>query len=152
MIGDLLLYQRDGLYDKGIEWLTRSKWTHAAQDIGDGMLIESYPGIGVRQRIYMDNEPDMGRFRVKDSNPDIYKLHLSWLFDQIGKDYNWPGIFGFALNDVDLSNPLKWFCSSLVITYQEMCGYVLIKKDERLVAPGDLADSPLLIQLDVNEE
>lgn len=152
MIGDLIFFKKDGFYDKGIEWLTRSDYTHVATDIGGGMLIESYPGEGVRQRIWMQHEPDMYRFRVKDSNPVVYQSHLPWLKQQIGKGYDWPGIAGIAFNRVSFNDPTEWFCSELCMVFQEVCGYILIERDERMVAPGDLASSPELRQLGADEE
>ena len=152
MIGDLIFFKHDGLYDKGIEWLTRSPYTHVGTDIGGGMLIESYPGIGVRKRIWMLNEPDMYRFRVQYSDPEVYRAHLSWLEFQIGKPYDWFGIAGVAFDHPTFHFQNEWFCSELAVTYQEMCGYILVKRDERLVTPGDLASSPLIYQLEHDEE
>lgn len=147
MIGDLLLFKHKGLYDLGIEWLTRSEYTHVATDIGDGQLIESYPGIGVRQRAIPD-DPEMFRFRVKDSKPEVYQAHLPWLVAQIGKSYDIPGILGVALNEPRLHSASKWFCSTLADVFQNICGYVLTNQDPRLTAPGDLANSPLVYMVE----
>ena len=150
-LGDLLLFKHKGIYDAGIEWLTRSDYTHVATDIGGGFLIESYPGIGVRKRIYLENEPNMFRFRHLDADPKVYELNLDWLIAQEGKAYDWPGIAGVAFDEPDLHASQKWFCSCLADVFQRMCGFTWINKDSRLVAPGDLASSAMAQQLPVKE-
>lgn len=153
MIGDILLFKNTGLIDAAIRWETDSEYTHVATDIGDGLLFESYPGIGCRIRPYSNDEPGLFRFRVKDSNPSVYRLHLGWLLLQNGDKYDFRGIAGFALDLPWLHEAGEWYCSEIASVYQAMCGYQLCldkegkMKDPRLTSPGCLAIGPLIEEI-----
>lgn len=149
MTGDALIFKGHGFYDFFIRLFTRSDFTHIALDLGDNMLIESYPGVGVRIRRYSDHEMGLCRFRYTDQAtlqrvfPNIRK----WVMSQVGKKYDYWGIIGFAFNDPKLHDLYRWFCSTFFDVAYEIGGIILFHKKETLIDPGDIAANPLFDEI-----
>lgn len=111
MKAELWFYRGPGrLVDKIIRWWTDSPYSHCEIVIGN----LAYGASG------WDNE-----FRVTDAtkfNPDNWVKVLvesfrgtEWLNAQLGKKYDYLGIFGFLFFKVE--DPKRWYCSEVAAAF-----------------------------------
>jgi len=88
---------------------TVSKWSHIGISIGN-KYYEAKPFVGVHE---LDSIPKganhIATWLVKDD-----KKAQEWINKQLGKSYDWWGIFGFAVGPSEYGKLDKghWFCSS----------------------------------------
>lgn len=156
MIG---LYKGNSALSRAIQFKTWSPYSHAAWIEEDGSVIEAWQVGGVTK----------GRYDTRHNNGtiiDIFDVEMTddqtgtvreFLRSQIGKPYDWPGIFGFVTRraeSVDAAQR-KWFCSELVFAACLFAGVELLSRIPACkVYPGLLCYSPLLAmhdQLKVNK-
>ena len=105
-------------------WSGKVRW-NKSYHVGHtpGTRIDLYRFIGIRA----DQEEGIWKFLVK----------------QVGKEYDWHGIWGFVRRKLT-ENPLKWFCSELVFSAYAHEGLVLLKNILPCqVTPPTLVTSPL---------
>ena len=105
-------------------------------------------GPGVRCQTGFDkwHKPDtrIDIFRVEATHYQVEKV-LQFASEQIGKPYDWAGIYGF-IRRRDAQNPAKWFCSELVFAACAFGGIHLLSRiPAHKVAPADVFHSPLLV-------
>ena len=149
MIGDCLVFKHKGIYDLGISLFEDgSPYTHVALDCGDGTLIESYPGVGVRIRPIPD-DPEMDRFRMDGIlHPEI-ETPLRWAYainvakTQVGKPYDVPGIVDYVIGHRLLDHH-GWFCSELVDAIYAWAGIMIEHGDCAYVNPARFSRPPFV--------
>lgn len=142
MIGDALVFKHKGLYDLGIEIFEQSHYTHVAVDLGDGRLIESYPGIGVRYRQIPD-DPEMDRFRLPAEIKMNWTYALAVAATQVGKPYDVPGIIDVVVNCRLLPHE-GWFCSELADAIYAWGGHQIDHGDVSYCLPSRFSQAPLI--------
>lgn len=105
--------------DKLIKWWTRGPYSHTELQIGDYLFSASQYDGSVRY---------IPMHRITEKNWDIVDLG-SWDLDydriehfsktQIGKKYDWKGIFLSQIFPFNTHSKNRWFCS-------EICHYALM--------------------------
>ena len=68
---------------------------------------------------------------------------LEFAKTQVGKPYDWAGIFGLTFRR-NWEEDDKWFCSELVAWSFKQAGYPLLSENSFRITPRDLLISPLL--------
>jgi uncharacterized protein YycO len=130
-----------------IRWQSRSVYSHAAIQLRDGSIIESWQGDGVRQKLLTNwngidafdivNVPEIG-IELDEAGCEEF------LRNQIGKGYDYTSVLRFVSRRKG-GNPERWFCSELVFSALAYAGVDLFERCEPWrVAPGMLAYSPFL--------
>lgn len=151
--GDVLLFSRPTslasfrkdpkgtLFTALIHLTTRSRFNHAALDIGDGMMVEATAGGVAVNPIASDDEIRQVRHTPYTGN-DLEEV-LAWSTARVGWRYGyvnavicglrsmWPGL------QVKMGRTI--ICSELVAEALERAGHDF-DKDSALVSPGDLAE------------
>lgn len=168
--GDVLLFHRPTTWanfraDKMgtlmttlIHLTTRSRWNHAALDIGDYRMVEATSG-GVRvtpiasrdeiTRILALGEMDCGlnttfaqRTCIGSYVGNDLEDVLAWATGRVGRKYGYLNAFMCGLRNVIPGLQVKQgnevICSELVAEALERAGHDF-GKDSALVSPGDLA-------------
>ena len=132
----IILFKGRGLFSKLIQWRTNSKYSHAAILLPDGeTIIESWQGAGVRKKKITDWE-DTETFNV-DYDPFYTQFIIDFLEAQIGKDYDYLGAIGIALNK-NIHNKNKFFCFKLVFSAFQYIGVDLLDRTEAHECTGNL--------------
>jgi hypothetical protein len=143
-----------------IHLTTRSKWNHAALDIGDGMMVEATSG-GVRVNPVWSSDEILtiataparllgctwsyGRatcFVTYDGN-DLEEV-LAWSTGRVGWRYGtlnafWCGLRNLFPGVAHIKHGKTIICSELVSEALARAGHDF-QKDYALVSPGDLAE------------
>ena len=120
------------LFDKLIRWWTNSRYSHCEIVIG-GMSYSADAWTNIvrcipASRLNFDN---WERVVVTGDVESVQKL----VAVQLGKKYDWLGIFGFLLPWGNVEDPKRWYCS-------ELCAAALgISK--RPISPGELYEQLL---------
>jgi uncharacterized protein YycO len=109
----ILLFRGRGLVSSLIRFQTWSKYSHVATMLDDGSIIEAWPGVGVHRMLKLPH----GASGIDFFEPLITSHERNtitrFLIAQIGKPYDWRGVFQFVLREhVHTHN--RWFCSDLV--------------------------------------
>ena len=134
-----------------ISWLvrvqTRSPYSHTGLLRSCGCcVIEAYPGAGVRVRKL--TEADWGRidaFDVPSLSPAGWEVAEAFALSQLGKSYDWRGVFRFVDKLPALHND-KWFCSEFVHGSIAQGGVRLLERIEsEAVSPAMVPLSPLAV-------
>jgi len=143
----VLLFKGRGFMSAAIRWQSRSIYSHAAIQLRDGSIIESWQGDGVRQKLLTDwkgidafdivNAPNIGIELDEDGCEEFLRA-------QIGKDYDYSSVLRFVSRRKG-GNPNRWFCSELVFSALGYAGVDLFERcDPWRVSPGMLVYSPFL--------
>ncbi len=150
--GDVLLFHRPTtkvnfradprgtFFTTMIQWSTKSRYNHAALDIGGGMMVEAVSGgvkvnpsyssddITVAKPVYLGNDLE-----------DV----LAWATGRVGWKYGTLNAFWCGLRNVfpgvaHIKHGRTIICSELVAEALARAGHDF-EKDYALVSPGDLA-------------
>jgi hypothetical protein len=139
----ILLYRGHGLLSTLIRWQTDGRVAHSALR-NKGEVIEATPWRGVVKRPYALADAVWAEAYVIPSlSPAHWNLAWDFANAQLGKKYDWLGIFRFLTRNKD-QNPKRWFCSELVFAalaygYLELLARVPAYK----VSPEAIRRSPL---------
>jgi uncharacterized protein YycO len=173
--GDVLLFHRPTTWanfrrDKFgtvmttlIHLTTRSKWNHAALDIGDGMMVEATSGgvrvnparssdeIHVVAHIAVGTHTGLGAWHCQpgDRVDNFYNGNdleevLAWSTGRVGWKYGFLNAFWCGLRNLfpgmaHVKHGKTIICSELVSEALARAGHDF-QKDYALVSPGDLAE------------
>lgn len=159
--GDILLFDRPGLFGTLIKLKRGEQYSHVEIYAGDGQTVASRNGIGVNQypidlnglaAIYRPTNPaafsfqkGMEWFTSKDSNG---KFLIK------GQGYDWIGLLSFTFAKFQGRNSGKMFCSEFVMRFYRHAGLELFSPitDADAVSPGMLPYSlelkPLWLRAD----
>jgi uncharacterized protein YycO len=169
--GDVLLFSRktslaafrDDPFGTLMCWLihrtTRSRWNHAALDIGDGLMVEATnKGVAVNLISSGDEIRRVGRVELHLPTPwkciagDLVDLSywgndleevLAWGTGRVGTRYGFANAFWCGFRTVfpgaaHVKHGGSVICSELVAEALERAGHDW-GKDSALVSPGDIA-------------
>jgi hypothetical protein len=108
-----------GTWQDGIvaHW-TRGPYSHCELLFSDGMAFSSSPrdgGTRFKQIEFKPHHWDLYPLSVDGEKEAAIRL---WCEGQLGKKYDWLGIFGFVVKNSAIQDPKKWYCS-------EICANVL---------------------------
>ncbi len=147
------------LATKGYSWISKiiRKWqygypyTHIAyvlnHDIkNDPIVIEAWQPKVRQGRLSKVHSPvtPFGIWEVTTTENQKQEIE-DYLRAQVGKPYDFIGLFGFPFRRKDIQNPDKFFCSELVFTALKKAGIELLQAtDPSEVSPRLLLRSPLL--------
>jgi hypothetical protein len=114
-----------------------------------GILIEAREFQGVRRvswKEVMASGERVDLFRVKGLTAEAEKVVLEFLWEQMGKPYDYTMVARFiSRRQEERESSGKWFCSELVFAALAKAGVKLLERIEPwAVSPGVLALSPRL--------
>lgn len=150
----IAFYKGKSLLSRGIQLRTWSEYSHAAWLFGDESVIEAWTN-GVRHVSSLSRAHTPGTvvdvFRVPEIDDATIEasnrrqVASAFLLEQLGKPYDFQGIFGFLLRKEEQS-PEKWFCSELCFAACKQAGVELLSRVPAWkVDPGLLSLSPRLV-------
>lgn len=132
-----------GLAGQLVQLATWSWCSHVEVEWGQDLVLGAHPDHGVavttaaaprRLERYTLDLPLHAEARI-----------LEALESQIGRPYDWSGIWGWGLRR-DWQDPAAWFCSELVAWACAKAGHPLLRAERAWrVSPRDLLMSPLLV-------
>ena len=127
-----------------IRWQTRSQYSHAAIQLEDGSIIESWQGDGVRRK-YLSDWEGVDVFDIAGA-PDLNEEEIKeFLLDQLGKGYDYRSVLRFLTKKKGDASK-SWFCSELVFEAVKAGGLNLLERVEGWqVSPSVLSFSPCLV-------
>lgn len=120
-----------------IRRFTWSQYSHVDLVLPDGSLLGARTAAGVS---IAPAHPCHRAARFTVDAPDEV---LAIAKGQIGKPYDWSGIFGM-ISRSDWQQPDQWFCSELVAWAFQQAGMPLINAQTHRITPRDLLLSPYL--------
>ena len=122
---------------KAVQLWTRSKYFHTEIIIGD-RRITSHTEHGVIVTKNLNNEYSHAHADIKKTLVDTDKINYAIKFAerQVGKGYDWKGIFFSQVIPMDIDNKDKWFCNEISGQVLKMAGAVGIEKDPNEYNPG----------------
>ena len=148
-------YRGIGPLSMGIEFFTRSKWSHSAivikyDDDDDGAFI-LYEAWGFKGVVKIEGHT-LHEVLSKNHRPitmvDLYTIDLCYpridfLDKQVGKKYDWSLINKFVTRRPAMEND-KWICSELVGEFCNRSGNPLQHMPTWKMAPEHVGISPVL--------
>lgn len=125
-------------------WIVRqacwSKFSHVEFALADGYLgAQGIGGVQLRPFDYEKNPIET--FRYVNVTDKEYDAIMRYARAQIGKPYDWSGIFGIATHR-DWHRANSWFCSELVAACFDFANHPLIKDKVDRVTPEMLFELP----------
>lgn len=133
-----------GLVSTLIRWQTRGPISHIAIEIEPSHIIEAWQGDGVRRKQVTDWS-NVQAYKINGMTPEQGEALKVWLFTQLGKKYDYKGVFGFVTRANQKDNK-RWFCSELAFAGLQHVDINLFERTEPWeVSPSLLIRSPLLI-------
>lgn len=139
-------YYGKSLVSKLIQWKTWSDISHTSAFLPDQKTVIEAWGGGVINRPWREGHTPGTRvdlFFVECAEKQVGDFY-SFLSSQIGKKYDFSGIFGFAFSAKTQAKD-KWFCSELIFAAAQFAGIDLLRRIEpHKVSPGLLQVSPKL--------
>ena len=141
----ILLFKGRGFVSKLIKWQTNGVYSHAAIQRPDGRIVEAWHNPAkVRLRGNLTDWRDVEAYSVVGMSEDQWQTTLAWLDKQIGKKYDFGGVFRFVTRWRKKQDE-KWFCSELVFQAIKESGVDLLARIQcSQVSPTVLSFSPLL--------
>jgi uncharacterized protein YycO len=94
---------------------TWSSWGHCGiiHDFwGEARVIDAKARHGVQERLLSDYLSETSEYAFKDVEVPNAAAGIAWAKAQIGKKYDWSGIFSFIGRE-NWNEDDKWFCSEL---------------------------------------
>lgn len=116
----------------------RERHSHALVQVSDSDVIDAtFQAGGVRRRplakaLHRVSDGRRLRFLLPDE-----AAAQAWLAEQLGKDYDWRGCWGWATADRDWQDDCAWFCFELIAGALRAGGLDVFADLSRVTA-GDL--------------
>ena len=148
-LGDYGVVKTKGLLGKLIRIGTMSRWNHCFIYIGNDLIVEANPkGVEIskvdKYPLIAWNQHEELSYTTRESIAN----HAKWL---VGRPYSFFTIAGMVLRILGfkfLSNRLlkaiskhdNYICSELVAECYRQAETILIREEDYLVVPGDLAE------------
>jgi hypothetical protein len=129
------------LTSKAIAYGTFSWASHVDFVLPDGRLLGAISkGVCIHEPYGPDVMTKSERYFV-DAPDSVIDIAL----EEIGKPYDWQGIFNFFVRNRNWEETDAWFCSELAAYAFKKAGVPLIRAETYRVTPGNLLMSPFLI-------
>lgn len=144
----IALYHGRSWISRIIKTFTWSDYSHAAWIDDDGSVFEAWGKNGVTHVPTIDTNHTPGTpvriYEVAGETPQIRAAVRSFLSGEVGRKYDWLGVFGFVLRANRFARQNRWFCSELVAEAYRLAGHKILNLPSNKVFPGMLAASPML--------
>ena len=129
----LYFYRGKGkLFDKLVRIWTSSKYSHVECVIENNTYTANFDGVKrIKYKYYDPKEWDMIQIGLRD-----YKKAESFLVEQVGKKYDFKGIFLTFIFPFKSHNRDKWFCSELCAEVLKRDNFELSKRSSRYSPKG----------------
>jgi hypothetical protein len=120
-----------------IGWWTKSQYTHVGFSLGSHYYeADFHQGVVCLDQVRPGGKVVFTSVTTQETN--------EWINHQVGKPYDFLGVFGFALGNME--NPIqhrkRWFCSELVVAALHHSRiYVLSHFHDWDVSPGRLVQA-----------
>lgn len=135
-----------------IKFGTFSRWSHVDALFSDGTLIGAdssarasfKPGV---QKLTLEDRLkhfDINYYKIERLELPNEDLARAFIEDQVGKKYDWSGIFAIPFRNRNWQDPESWFCSELVATAAIIGGRPLLHTDTNRMTPGMVEYCPML--------
>ena len=140
----IALHRGTGFIARAIRWQTRSVYSHASVLLEESeMVIEAREFQGVRVVMWNDvvaSGEVVDLFRVRDISAEQEKVVREFLWEQMGKGYDYTMVARFvSRRQEERASSGKWFCSELVFAALAKAGVKLLERIEAWeVSPGVL--------------
>lgn len=157
--GDILLYDRDGIFNKLIKWKRGEKYSHVEVFVGGTSTVASRNGVGVgKYELKLDGLAAIYRTSV----PLALDKGLAWfnstdangkkLVD--GQGYDWVGLLSFTFAKFQGRENHKMFCSEFVMRFMRACDVELFATDTDAdaISPGLIPYSPRVFPVWVRKD
>lgn len=150
----LAFYKGTSFTSKLIKWFTRGEYSHVGILFQDGTVIEAWEPNGVRLSKSLGEVHEPGTvvdiYGLADEvNFDCQREAYYWVQGELGKPYDWAGIFQFLTKGdrsrQECNHPEKWFCSEISMAFMDRASYALLNCDAFKVPPFQLSTSPRLV-------
>lgn len=132
------LYRGKTIISRTIQWQTRSRYNHAAIQIGN-MIYEAKEFKGVLCRNANKKDYKADSFDLVNVMSDTQeKILTAFLRNQVNKRYDYTMVFRFVSRRQETrKSKNKWFCSELVFAALKKAGVTLFRETEPWeVSPG----------------
>lgn len=140
------LFRGRGIVSALIRWQTRSKYSHAAIFVDDHTILEAWPTKGVRINFLTDLS-DIDFFDIT-TTPRQELTIIDFFQTQMGKPYDYFGVFNFITKFPFFKPYESWFCSEIVFAALKEAGILPLNNIEpNKVSPFHLSISPILKQI-----
>lgn len=137
----LLFSRGKTLVSTSIATVTLSWCSHVDFILPDGSLLGAVPSKGVILQPATDREFFA---RAEEYIVDAPASAIEYAVSQLGKPYDWSGVFSFLFPERDWQDDSKWFCSELVFASLAQAGVLLLNGNPHKITPGNLLLSTLL--------
>ena len=142
----ILLYQGVSILSRLIRWQTRSEYSHAAIELFNGEVIESWrKGVTLGHDFGSNHTRGtvVDRFEVIGMSSFQQLKASEFCKTQLGKKYDLAGVARFVTRRDEPADD-KWFCSELVCAACEHAGFPLLHLPPSYTSPRDVSISPYL--------
>lgn len=96
-----------------IRWVTWSKYSHVALLINDNEIAHAdFSGVHVEPIQDLQNRSK--EWMIVEYEYDHAEEAIKACLEQLGKPYDYTGIIGILLRNVDLQDDSKWWCSEYI--------------------------------------
>jgi len=126
----------DKLLDKAIKSWTKSPYFHCEIIINDDWISSSPEAGSVYRNKLKELKSNYDYITIEVDGRKNKKVQ-KFIDSQLGKKYDYFGIFFSQIIDVELDNKNKWFCSEIVAYILKMYGVNLEEKSNQY-SPGKL--------------
>jgi hypothetical protein len=144
-------YKGVGSGSKFIQWFSNGRYSHVSLifDYGDGhpLEVDALQGRGVTARSFGELDRPFDLFELH-ADPLQVKVMYRAAREQVGKKYDWGGIWGFVRRALR-QNPDRWFCSELVAWVCAVGGVVLLRLPAYKFTPVLVCASTKITQVEV---
>lgn len=148
--GDVLLFNRQGLYNKIIMWKTWSQVSHVEVAIDQFSSLASRNGVGVGRYSYDFN----GLHSVLRPKAFFnYEAAMKWFETVNGQGYDWLGLLAFISAKYQGRDNGKMFCSEFATRLLRAGGIDPFNGyDADGIAPSEFLKSPVFERVELLNE
>ena len=146
MIGDIYVYDNEGITGKILSWLFKDRHTHVAIQVDDLRVIESTP-FGTKMRLM--NNRNCCVLRYRHPTPRQMQRIIQFVRERLNAKYDWKLVIGIALHRLfglhtELDDRSRYICTELIIEAFLQVGIRIVEDTERHLMPEDLIESEYL--------
>ena len=122
-----------------IRGLTSCQWSHVAVAFDDVVVESRFGGVTTTT---LDEFKARGKYHSVDVPLTDEVEARKFALAQVGKSYDFAGIFGFWFNR-NFEDSKRWYCSEIAVEVAKRGGVKLVRDDLKGVSPRDLWVLPL---------
>jgi len=120
-----------------IKWKTKSEYFHVEMIIKNKWISTNPTANTVYIHDLLPLNDHYDYFNINIHGAKVNKM-LKFAESQVGKKYDWKGIFLSQAVDFNIDNKNKWFCSEFVAEMLKIGGYNTNNKPSNQYSPEDI--------------